>query len=383
MVIYYDSSTKDVSVVEKNSEVYIYGFKSDEVLLNILDSIGCAELMFNPDNNVIYVKDQFDLELKTIKKIFNILENHDGRVLPTYIYLDNRNEPRSYESSNFLNYVISKTNIPASNITILTGTIINSNNKNGFRILFYPNDYLNFFRITTDKFTLPKDVSKTKLVSSFNRRMNSQRVIQTAKLCDKFNMDEMNISLGVGYGSHEKKLRDRFHCIVKKDIRLPILCDFEFLDVYNDNQFLVEIGNDSNCLISVVNETMSTGTDPIDNLTNAENQDVYYSSEKSIRPFLNLQIPIFNSTVGYGKWFEKTYEFDLFTDIIDYRKWDDIFNIYERSNIICDEIMKFKIRYPNYNEFFNEHKQRFISNFKKVPTMEWSEFFKEIPTIKE
>ena len=53
MVIYYDSSTKKAGVVERNSEIYINGFKSDEVLFEILKSIGCGDLMFNPNNNVI------------------------------------------------------------------------------------------------------------------------------------------------------------------------------------------------------------------------------------------------------------------------------------------------------------------------------------------
>ena len=91
--------------------------------------------------------------------------------------------------------------------------------------------------------------------------------------------------------------------------------------VFSNN--INKINEDANSLLSVVNETIATGTDP--NGINSENQDVYYCSEKSIRPFLNLQIPIFNSTIGYSEWFEKTYGFDLFTDIIDYRKWDKIF----------------------------------------------------------
>jgi hypothetical protein len=380
MIIYYDSSTKKIGVVERNSEIYINGFKSDEVLFEILKSIGCGDLMFNPNNNVIYVKDQFDLDLKTIKKIFFVLNHNDDKDLPTYIFLDNKGEPRSYQSSNFLNYVISKTNIPKDNITILTGTRTTSVNKNGYRIIFYPYDFLNFFKITTDSFQLPENVVKTKLLSSFNRRMNSQRIVQTAKICDKFDMKELNISLGIGHDNQSQKDRDRFHCLIKKDLRLPIVSDLEFLETDDDRQFNVQINKDTGSLLSVVNETIATGTDP--NGVNSENQDVYYCSEKSIRPFLNLQIPIFNSTIGYSEWFEKTYGFDLFTDIIDYRKWDKIFNIYERSDIISEEIMNFKNKYPNYNEFFQDNKERFIKNFKKVPSLDKSEFFREVPKIK-
>jgi len=381
MVIYYDSSTKKVSVVEDNSEVYINGFKSDIVLQKVLDSVDNGRKLLNPNNNIIFVKDQFDLDLITIKKIFILLDKSKSKVLPTYVYLDNRGEPRSYQSSNFLNYLISKTNIPKENITILTGTRTTSPNKNGYRILFFPYDYLNFFRITTEKFTLPQKVMKTKLLSSFNRRLNSQRIVQTAKICDMFDIEELNISLGIGHGEHDKRFRDRFHCILKKDIRLPIICDRDFLDVNDDDQFIIEIGGDTESIISVVNETIATGTDP--NGINSENQDVYYCSEKSIRPFLNLQIPIFNSTIGYNAWFEKTYNFDLFKDIIDYSKWDNTFNIYERSDIICQEIMNFKTKYPDYNEFFDKYKERFIENFKKVPRIEQSNIFKEIPIIKE
>ena len=380
MIIYYDSSTKKIGVVERNSEIYINGFKSDEVLFEILKSIGCGDLMFNPNNNVIYVKDQFDLDLKTIKKIFFVLNHNDDKDLPTYIFLDNKGEPRSYQSSNFLNYVISKTNIPKDNITILTGTRTTSVNKNGYRIIFYPYDFLNFFKITTDSFQLPENVVKTKLLSSFNRRMNSQRIVQTAKICDKFDMKELNISLGIGHDNQSRKDRDRFHCLIKKDLRLPIVSDLEFLETDDDRQFNVQINKDTGSLLSVVNETIATGTDP--NGVNSENHDVYYCSEKSIRPFLNLQIPIFNSTIGYSEWFEKTYGFDLFTDIIDYRKWDKIFNIYERSDIISEEIMNFKNKYPNYNEFFQDNKERFIKNFKKVPSLDKSEFFREVPKIK-
>jgi hypothetical protein len=379
MVIYYDSSTKKVGVVERNSEIYINGFKSDEVLFEILKSIGCGDLMFNPNNNVIYVKDQFDLDLKTIRKIFFILNHHNDKSLPTYVFLDNKGEPRSYQSSNFLNFVTSKTNIPKENITILTGTRTTSFNKYGYRIVFYPYDFLNFFKITTDNFRLPEDVVKTKLLSSFNRRMNSQRIVQTAKICDKFDMEELNISLGTGHDNQSQKHRDRFHCMIKKDIRLPIVSDLEFLESDDDRQFNIQINEDANSLLSVVNETIATGTDP--NGINSENQDVYYCSEKSIRPFLNLQIPIFNSTIGYSEWFEKTYGFDLFTDIIDYRKWDKIFNIYERSDIICEEIMNFKKKYPDYNKFFQDNKERFIRNFEKVPSFDKSEFFREIPKI--
>jgi len=379
MVIYYDSSTKKVGVVERNSEIYINGFKSDEVLFEILKSIGCGDLMFNPNNNVIYVKDQFDLDLKTIRKIFFILNHRNDKSLPTYVFLDNKGEPRSYQSSNFLNFVTSKTNIPKENITILTGTRTTSFNKYGYRIVFYPYDFLNFFKITTDNFRLPEDVVKTKLLSSFNRRMNSQRIVQTAKICDKFDMEELNISLGTGHDNQSQKHRDRFHCMIKKDIRLPIVSDLEFLESDDDRQFNIQINEDANSLLSVVNETIATGTDP--NGINSENQDVYYCSEKSIRPFLNLQIPIFNSTIGYSEWFEKTYGFDLFTDIIDYRKWDKIFNIYERSDIICEEIMNFKKKYPDYNKFFQDNKERFIRNFEKVPSFDKSEFFREIPKI--
>lgn len=362
MFIYYNTTKQHVEILKEDDK------SAHKVLKKLLKRLSLYHLYSFDKNVLVYIDEQLECQLTKIKQIFQYIKSNNKNDLEIFLIINNRYEPRNYQKSISFNYAINRTNIPIKNIHILTGSHVIDEYNLGVNLYFFPNDFMNFFKIVNKDLVFDhKEIKKTKLVSSLNRRLNPQRIRQTAYLLNHFTRNEMDVSLGVGNENPNTYLRSALHSVTKTNVELPLMIDIPFLGLNDNDQFKVDIGHEKHCLLSVINETIPTNS--IINESNVGHDAVYYSSEKSFRPILNQQIPIFNSAVGYTKWFEKTYKMDLFKDFINYEKWDRVMNIDTRSRIICDELLEFKEKYGDVEKFYQEHKHRFMENLKKLESM--------------
>ena len=60
----------------------------------------------------------------------------------------------------------------------------------------------------------------------------------------------------------------------------------------------------------------------------------------------------------------------MFRDIIDYKIWDNLCNLNERSEVIVNSLKKFKKHYPNYNEFYKTNIKRFKKNERLIKNLD-------------
>jgi hypothetical protein len=372
MLIYCDSSTNEVINVTEHPDFNI-GVVNTYGLLNRITHV-FGQIDMHDDINVIYVKERFDGEESTLKTIFNMINECGDGDLPTHLFVDNRSEPRDFKSSTFFNLSIKKYGVKPENVHVLTATCTYIPKEFKSKLIFFPYDGFNFFSITKDNENFKiGSVNKTILLTSFNRRLTTQRIVQTAEIINRFNEEDYIISLGVDTEKFPEMERNHFNMWCNKDVSLPISVDKEYVDINDVEQFKIDIGQSKNSIFDVVNETIASSG--LIGQTNAMHREVYYPSEKTFRPFFNHQIPIFNSTIGYTEWFSRAYGFDMFEDVLDYRKWDNVHILKQRSDIICDELENFKNKFGDYNQFYEDHKERFAKNYVKVKKITNPEFY--------
>lgn len=354
-VRYHESSKNDISQ-------YHYGIVED-----LLNMIGID--IINNDrelekNNVVFIEDFFDVSIEVARKPLYQLKNSQHSIgKDTHVFLDNRSEPRNFNLSNFLYTAKYEYGIDEKNIHVITATKHHIYKDSKVNVYYFPyfskvflleGDYRENVKIT-------KKV-KTKLVSSFNRRTTIQRILQVSDIIKNFNPDEYTISLGVDETSNSPKKNHHLLKVLSgnPEIEYPLIVDKEQITTEDNTQFKTEIGDSSNTIFEIVNETIPTTSDV--GGTNSMHGGVYYLTEKTLRPFLNHQIPIINTTTGFTKWLHKNYGFDLFKDIIDYTKWDNLPTLEGRSEVIITEIKRFKSKYPDYNKFYHDNLFRFQLN---------------------
>ena len=96
----------------------------------------------------------------------------------------------------------------------------------------------------------------------------------------------------------------------------------------------------------------------IDVVTETKSEEQFIT-EKSVKPFYNLQIPIIFGHKGIIKYFEDL-GFDMFRDIVNHN-YDEIDNIKEKSKMIADELHRLSL-IEDFHSIYNDSKQRLISN---------------------
>jgi hypothetical protein len=146
------------------------------------------------------------------------------------------------------------------------------------------------------------------------------------------------------------------------------LCLISNLDQTTDIPYLHAIQNKND------NESffVSTETAVRDSYINLVSESVsesyngaFFITEKSIRPFVLQQIPIFLGPPKIAKHFKK-YGFDLFEDIIDH-SYDEIDDLDLRIDLIYQELTK--IQNLNFTKIFKQIKDRLHANYMVYSTM--------------
>jgi hypothetical protein len=361
MIIFYSTTDKQILEIEDQQSTH-YG-----KIVNSLKGTGLDIKNYTLGHfNLLYSEYLFDESYDRVDLVFYYLKNKTKK--ETHLFLDNQSEPRNGNFNKFINIGIKKYGILPKNVYLITSTEFGGL-KYDINVVKKFAKSMNFFKINRDN-SLNNDVvvNKTKLLSSFNRRTTQQRVLQTAHIVSQFNEDDRVVSLGVGEDVVHMWTQNYFKMICDKPPKLPIVLDHNYISEDGEEQFAINL-NQSNCLFDVVNETISTQTDGV-GYPNFYHEGVFFTSEKSLRPFLNHQIPIFNSAVGYSEWFEKVFGVDMFRDIIDYKIWDNLCNLNERSEVIVNSLKKFKKHYPNYNEFYKTNIKRFKKNERLIKNLD-------------
>ena len=120
----------------------------------------------------------------------------------------------------------------------------------------------------------------------------------------------------------------------------------------NDNENKFASGEDiiRNCYVNLVSES-DDGKDTIG----------FFITEKSIKPFLFAQFPIFLGKPGLVEHLRE-YGFDMFDDLIDH-SYDDIEDIDERTDAVYVELLKLKTYGGNLQNMVLGRDSRFLHNY--------------------
>lgn len=149
--------------------------------------------------------------------------------------------------------------------------------------------------------------------------------------------------------------REKFkECLISnldKDIDLP------FLDIggWNEakNKFASAESLIRDSYINLVSE--SEGSNPLG----------IFITEKSVKPFIYQQVPIFLGTTGLVKHLRQ-YGFDLFDDIVDH-SYDNELNINVRCEMIFEQLLN--LRDFDFEDYFRKNNERFFHNFTVYKNM--------------
>lgn len=136
----------------------------------------------------------------------------------------------------------------------------------------------------------------------------------------------------------------------------------KILDYDNRNATFIhnELGNLYNIILNLVTENVTGMT-----WGDISNDKIYTFTEKSIKPFLAKQIPLFFALPGHLNVLRQL-GFDMFDDLID-NSYDNESNHTKRLDLILDEIEKLvKI---DLVDFKNKNKNRFEKNFQLLHTL--------------
>ena len=87
--------------------------------------------------------------------------------------------------------------------------------------------------------------------------------------------------------------------------------------------------------------------------------DVQFVTEKSVKPFYNLQIPIIFGHKGIIKYFEDL-GFDMFRDIVNHN-YDEIDDIKEKTKYIANELHRLSL-IEDFHSIYTDSKERLLSN---------------------
>ena len=87
--------------------------------------------------------------------------------------------------------------------------------------------------------------------------------------------------------------------------------------------------------------------------------DVQFVTEKAVKPFYNLQIPIIFGHKGIIKYFEDL-GFDMFRDIVNHN-YDEIDDIKEKAKYIANELHRLSL-IEDFHSIYTDSKERLLSN---------------------
>jgi hypothetical protein len=258
------------------------------------------------------------------------------------------------------------------------GNLKEFSEKNHLRIINSPFfSFYGYLSFTLDSFSLFSNNqfsrcieyefnhSRNYLLTSRNGRFNSHRVYTVYKLF-KSNLQDDNLISALFYdhdiGTHNNllneiesiylnKINEDFYM---KEISPKIPIEIDNLINWSENDF--ELKGDMHHDTELVNSYIDLVTENVCYTPNNE-FEIVTMTEKSIKPLLYYQIPLYVAQKNHAKYL-KNLGFDLFEDVfpLNYDNESDT----NRIDMIIDMINDKKNF--DFNTFFKENKNRFISN---------------------
>lgn len=258
---------------------------------------------------------------------------------------------------------------------VIGGNLKEFSEKNDLKIINSPFfSFYGYLSFTLDSFSLFSNNqfsrcieyqfnhSRNYLLTSRNGRFNSHRVYTIYKIFESNLQDNIisalfydrksyNNSLKNVNSIYLNKINENFYM---KEVSPNIPITVDNLVNWNENDY--ELKGDMHHNTKLVNSYIDLVTENVCYTPNNE-FDIVTMTEKSIRPLLYHQIPLYVSQKNHARYL-KNLGFDLFEDIfpLDYDNESDT----NRIDMIIDMISNKK--QFDFKTFFKQNKNRFISN---------------------
>lgn len=108
--------------------------------------------------------------------------------------------------------------------------------------------------------------------------------------------------------------------------------------------------------------------------------EIIHPTEKSFRPFVHYQLPLFVASYNHVKYFRDVYEFDMFDDIINH-SYDEEIDNKKRIKMITEEIGRLISIKEDIKEFYIKNTDRFEKNREKFFNVSKELFQKEFKIL--
>lgn len=242
--------------------------------------------------------------------------------------------------------------------------IINSPFFSFYAYLSFTQDSFSFF--VNNQFSIVKEhpfnYNRKNILTSRNGRFNSHRVYTIYKIFESNLQDNIISALFYDKNSYNNTLKNVNSIYLNKinksfymeNVSPDIPITIDNLVNWNENDY--ELKGDMHHNTELVNSYIDLVTENVCYTPNNE-FDIVTMTEKSIRPLLYYQIPLYVSQKNHAKYL-KNLGFDLFEDIfpLDYDNESDT----NRIDMIIEMINNKKEF--DYKSFFKKNKKRFINN---------------------
>ena len=347
----------------------------------------------------IYIFDEtFYLPYNDIIELDKLLKETKVDIFNAKIIIHTLFEPRFIQDSLLVEYLLNVIKIDPSNIIYLTCAQQTSSNSihKKIKIVELTKLGISFCSMLESKEVTPisideynkRNIKKTKLVSCLTKRISPQRYIIASLIHKNFEKQEYEISLGV-----EKNFNNDWNLMsfwTRESIKaggnlffyeqLPLVFDSREIDSDKYHQYKMSDEKLRHCMFDIVNE--SIGYDYPLNYRIHNEAGRNYTSEKSFKHLYNFQIPIFNCNPEFIPYFKKTFNTDIFEDIVPVDKIYSIENTIERAKEIVNFLVEFKNN-PTVN--YEEIKERLRYNYnsiKRIHLEAGTEYLEGMDTIK-
>jgi hypothetical protein len=239
-------------------------------------------------------------------------------------------------------------------------------------ISFYA--YLNTNSDSFDMLESSIDASLHNGFLSLNNSCRIHRVYLLTQLLDKnLPIDKCSFLFSIGSPQGWKYNKDVFKSCLDSLLETNFISNELYDKTFNytlpkildyDNTNGTFIYNKLNSLYDTI---LNLITENLTGMSNGDisNDKIYTFTEKTIKPFIAKQIPIFFALPGHLNVL-RNLGFDLFDDLID-NSYDTEMNHVKRLDLILNELQR--LMQIDLVEFKNKNKNRFDSNFKLLDTL--------------
>tara|TARA_B100001939_G_scaffold46602_1_gene36161 strand:+ start:4834 stop:5976 length:1143 start_codon:yes stop_codon:yes gene_type:complete len=178
-----------------------------------------------------------------------------------------------------------------------------------------------------------REKTKTHLFQCLNNQMRPHRIFMVNEILKRSIKSDFILSSRESEYDGEKSPKILIDDVVESEI-----------EKIKKDRFGIQTQFSDKCYIDVVTETMYDGQ---------------FITEKAVKPFYSLQIPIIFGYKGIIKYFEDL-GFDMFRDIINH-KYDEMDDVKEKAKYIADELHRLSL-IEDFHSIYIDSKERLLSN---------------------